>query len=258
MKPFRALVNHRLVVVRVLILFESVLFANFQLSGQTQKVLIPLDQPDLSGKLTFDNPKGSISVTGYDGNIIVVTATARFNQKDSKTQNDWKLTYDQQETNVILYCNAQGNTIDVDIKIPRHFTLQLRSRDNGDVIVIRINGAIEVDNAQGSIMLDNISGSAILNSVYGNITARFKEVNPDDPIMATTIEGDIELSLPEATHANLKLNTSRGNIISVFPLLEAGQESSPLFDWKSSKINGGGPEYILRTYNGDIQIKRYL
>jgi len=229
-----------------------------KLSGQTQNLLIPLKQPDLSGVLNFDNPKGSITVTGYDGNMIVITANARYAQKDTRTQNSWKLTYEQQETNVNLYCNSQGNTIDVDIKIPRHFTLQLRSQDNGDVTVIRISGAIVVDNAQGAITLDNITGSAILNSVYGNITARFKQVSPDEPIMITTIDGDIELALPDAVHAKLKMNSTKGNILSDFPLIGSETASARLFDWKSSFINGGGPEYVLRTYSGDIQIKRNL
>lgn len=226
--------------------------------GQEQKLLIPLKQPDLAGLFNFENPKGSIAITGYDGNMIVVTATPRFQRESGNPELSFDMTYEQKESSVTLYCDAKGSTIDVDVKIPRHYSLQLRSLDNGDVSVIRIQGEVVVDNVNGSILLDNISGSAVLNSVYGDVTARFKTVSPAEPIMITTLEGNIELAIPEETQARLKTKSSHGRFSSELDLIAEVKQASALTDWSLFKMNGGGAEFILRTYNGNIRIKRNL
>ena len=227
-------------------------------SAQEQKLLIPVNLPDASGLLHFENPKGSIAVTGYDGNMILVTATPRFNNEERKSANEDLLSYLKEESKVTLFCASKGNTIDVDIKLPRNFSLQLRVMDNGDVTVIRIQGDIVVDNTNGSIVLDNISGSAVLNSVYGPITARFKKVRIDAPIMITTLEGDIELALPADAQGRFKLKSTRGSLISDDLILHPVEKSShPLADWDEFTLGNSKTEFILRTYNGDITINKY-
>src|ERR1035437_2236893 len=61
-------------------LITAFAFSVLSFSGysQSEQLAINLTQKSIPGKLTFENPKGSIKVTGYEGEIILVTGTLRY------------------------------------------------------------------------------------------------------------------------------------------------------------------------------------
>jgi hypothetical protein len=242
----------------LLILLTGLLLCSFSLSAQDQQLIISLKKPGLPGMLKFENPKGSIQVTGYDGNILLITGKARFEEKGKAIQPAFKLSYEANGNDIRLFCESKGKTVDIEIKVPVNFSMQLRSMDNGDIKVMRINGEIEVDNTNGHIFLEGISGSAVLNSVYGNIVAGFKEVTPDAPMMMTTLEGYVELSLPSNISARIKMKSANGKISSEYKLSEQVKNGGTTSDWTTVILNGGGPDYILRSYNGSVSLKKKM
>ena len=222
--------------------------------GQEQ-LLIPLDEITAGWSLKFENPKGSIKVTGYPGQTILVEAIPRYPDNDISTPAELTLGHEVLGKEVVIHASQGIKTVDYQIKVPREMALQLRSKDNGVVEVINIRGKIEVDNTNGHIILDNIRGSAVLNSVYGNISARFKTVLENAPMMMSTLEGDVILALPGDVKARLKMKSVHGSITTDLPYEMETKENT--LDWDVAQLNGGGPEYILRSYNGHIHIEKY-
>jgi Toastrack DUF4097 len=241
---------------------------------QSEQLVINLTQTSLTGQLTFENPKGSIKVTGYDGEVILVSSTLRFRDAEKILtngmrridQNALDISAEVNGNNITLLCRTIGKTIDFDIKVPRNFSLKLKSLDNGSVEIVNINGEIEVENTNGDISLENISGSAVLSSVYGKISAVFREVNPNSPMMFTSFEGDITITFPETINARLKMKSEKGEILSDFDIKPAKRQSVvtrvdntriySLEDWVVGSINTEGPEYIIKNYNGDIYLRK--
>ncbi len=242
--------------------------------SQSEQLVINLSQASLPGLLTFENPKGSIRVTGYDGEVLLVSGTLRFIGSEKPVdsgmhrveQNALDISAEVKGNNITLLCRTTGKTVDFDIKIPRNFSLKLRSLDNGNVEIVNINGEIEVENANGDISLENIAGSAVLSSVYGKISAVFREVNPDSPMMFTSFEGDITVTFPGSINTRLKMKSENGEILSDFDIkplkrepVVKNVEDTRIFsleDWTVGSINAGGPEYIIKTYNGNISIRK--
>ncbi|MDP4223536.1 MAG: hypothetical protein Q8868_09505 [Bacteroidota bacterium] len=242
--------------------------------SQSEQLVVNLSPSAAKRVFTFENPKGSVKVTGYDGNDIVVNATLRIREAailgggtmKHIEQNPFDISAEADGNNVTLFSKAGGKTVDFDIKIPDNFSLKLKSFDNGTIQVINVNGEIEVENANGNISLENISGSAVLSTVYGKIDATFREVKPDYPMMFTSLEGDISLNLPPQVNAVLKMKTGTGEIYSDFDLVPGKRQPVvknienrkvySLEDWVVDRINSGGPEYIIRSYNGNIFIKK--
>ena len=247
----------------------------FTLTGfaQEEQLVVNLSPSLNKRSFIFENPKGSIKVTGYDGNDIVVNATLRIRQEESRAGNSIKrieknpfdISAETDGNNVTLFSRTFGKTVDFDIKIPVNFSLKLKSLDNGIIQVININGDIEAENPNGSISLENISGSAVLSTVYGKINAVFREVKIDYPMMFTSLEGDISLYLPPRINAILRMKTE-GEIYSDFDLIPGQRQSVvknlentkvySLEDWAVDRINSGGPEYVIRSYSGNIFIKK--
>lgn len=262
------MIKQLLIIVLILTGISSKIFC------QSEQLIINVTQALLPGQMIFENPKGSIKVTGYDGEVILVTGTLRFKDVEKTidngmrriVQNPLDISAEVNGNNVILQCKTTGKTVDFDIKMPRNFSLKLKSLDNGIVEIVNINGEIEVENNDGDILLENISGSAVLNSVYGKISAVFREVDPDTPMMFTTFEGDITITFPETINANLKMKSERGEILSDFdikpvkkqPVVKKVENTRiySLEDWAVGSINAGGPEYIIKNYNGDIYLRK--
>jgi hypothetical protein len=241
---------------------------------QSEQLVINLSPASLPGILTFENPKGSIKVTGYDGDVILVTDTLRFREKEKVINNGMReirqnaldISAEVNGNNVVLHAGTSGKTVDFDIKVPRNFSLKLKSLDNGNVQIVNINGEIEVVNSNGDISLENVAGSAVLSSVYGKITAGFREVSPNSPMMFTSFEGDVTITLPESVNARLKMKSEKGEILSDFDIkydkrkaVVKKTENTRIYsldDWITGTLNSGGPEYVIRSYNGNVSIRK--
>lgn len=245
------------------------------LSGQNEQLII---NPPATGAgerfLTFENPRGSIKVIGYDGELIVVTGTLRHPEPEKKTtdglrrieQNTMDIRAEVNGQNVLLLCRSTGKTVDFDIKIPAEFSLKLKSLDNGNVEVLNIDGVIEVSNNNGNITLENIFGAAILSSAYGDISASFREVRTGAPMMFTSFEGNVFLTLPASVNVNLKMKSDKGEILSDFEILPGKRQPVvrqvdntavySLEDWTTGSVNKGGPELVLQSYSGKIILKK--
>jgi DUF4097 and DUF4098 domain-containing protein YvlB len=244
-------------------------------SGQSEQLVIRLTNPGVPGHLAFDNPKGSVKITGYDGQVILVNAVQRFsgNGKQGNTgmhkieRKAFDISAEEKNNQVSLVCMSNNKTVDFDIKIPRKFSLKVSSFDNGKIEIIHVSGNVEADNPFGDITLDNVAGSAVLNSVNGKIKAIFNAVDPASPMMFTSLEGNIELYFPEKVNANLKLRSENGDLFSEFNIKPIRRQTEvrksvqgsvySLEDWTVGMLNNGGPEYFVSTFNGNIYLKKY-
>ena len=84
----------------------------------------------------------------------------------------------------------------------------------------------------------------------------------------STFNGDIDVTLPPDTKANLKMKSDQGDIYTDFdmavskttPKVENKQESGEykisMESWVDGAINGGGPTFSFKNFNGDILIRK--
>jgi len=263
-----AMLYRNLLAASILFFISSAVYC------QSQQLVINLSPSSLPGVLTFENPKGSIKVTGYEGYVLLATGTLRFSDTEKPVVDGMRrieqrvpdISAEVKGNSITLLSRTTDKTVDFDIKVPRNFSLKLKSLDNGNVEIVNINGEIEVGNNNGDISLGNIAGSAVLSSIYGKISAVFREVKPDSPMMFTSFEGDITVTLPESVNARLKLKSENGEILSDFDIKPLNRKSIvnkventmvySLEDWIIGSINAGGPEYIIKSYNGNIILRK--
>jgi hypothetical protein len=161
--------------------------------------------------------------------------------------------------------NRGGN---LTIETPVNTSLQIKTVNGGHIDVTGLNGDLDLQETNGSINLKNVSGSVVAHSLNGAITVSLDRVAPDKPMSFTSLNGKIDVTLPATTRARLRLKTDNGSIYTDFDVklestssVENGRTGDGKYRIRIDRtmygtINGGGPEYLFQTMNGNILIHK--
>jgi hypothetical protein len=186
------------------------------------------------------------------------------------SSNSIQLSATEKNNEITVESNSMVKTIDLDITVPKNFSLRVRNQDNGDITVENLSGAMDISNINGAITLNNVSGSALLNTVDGNIFVSFRDVTPNVPMTFSTIEGNIDITFPKDINTSLKMKSDNGEIFSDFDVdikkreqkteksSKTGSVKIYLEEWIYGNINNGGPEILVKSFNGNIFIRKKL
>jgi len=274
------------------------------LFGQsTEQLTVPLSSPGKTYSLKIQLVTGSIKVASYDGKDIIINATPRTDEDDkgSKTNNNhnsninfrkggkdkeegsnfdesgmkrissaggFEVTAKEADNNVTVNTGNPNKAVDLDLKIPQDVKLKIGTVNDGEISVENVRGELEVSNVNEKITLSNVSGSVVANTVNGDIVVTFSKVDPNAPMAFSTLNGDIKVTLPLDTKANLKLKSDNGKIFSDFDVVvdktpgKVDKTSTPGMykitkdDWVYGKINGGGAEMLMKNMRGNIYLKK--
>jgi hypothetical protein len=227
-------------------------------SQRVEQVTVPLSNPTKPGVLIVHHHKGSINVTGYGGTAVVVRASLRYGSEAVERTVD--LGAVEKDNHVLLNSGPGHRTIDLDIMVPTHFSLQLKNDDNGTIRVHHLSGEVDASNLNGDIHLVDVAGSAVLDTVDGDISAQFTRLTPGTPMAFTSLEGGLDITLPDDVKVLATMKADRGHIWNEFaptsesevPTVGDGTQSA----WTHAWINGGGPEIRLRSFNGHVYLRR--
>lgn len=248
-------------------------------SGSTETLTVPLSSPGKQYTLKVHLVTGSIKVNGYDGKDIIINVTPRGNDEEEnpRTVNGMKritshgsfeVTAKEADNTVTINTGNPGKSIDLELKIPQDVKLKAGTVNNGEVTVENLRGELEINNVNDKITLTNISGSVVANTVNGDVEVTFKTIDPKAPMAFSTLNGDVNVTFPMDTKANLKLKSDNGDVFSDFDIdidktpaktdktNEPGLYKIKKDDWVLGKINGGGPEIIMKNMQGDIYVKK--
>lgn len=243
----------------------------------SSQLKVPLSNPGKPFTLSVNFVTGSINVAAYDGNEILID----FSSEDSKPRSSANaggmrvigggsssVTATEKDNKVNVNGDVFTKGGNVKIKVPRGAnTFKLSTVNSRGITATDISGEIEASNTNGSIKLTNVSGSVVANTTNGDIIVTFKSIDPKAPMAFSTLNGRVDVTVPATAKANVKLHTDRGEIYSDFdvavepsaPTTTRGKDGSYRYtdqEWVTGKLSGGGPELMMRTFNGNIYIRK--
>lgn len=258
----------------------GLLFAanSFSQTG-TETLTVPLSSPGKPYSLKVHLVSGSIKIKGYDGKDVVINVVPRDGDEEERpsTQNGMKristhgsfeVTAKEADNNVTVNTGNPNRAVDLELKIPQDVKLQAGTVNDGEVTIENLSGELEVNNVNDKITLTNISGSVVANTVNGDVEVSFKSIDPKAAMAFSTLNGDVNVTLPGDTKANLKLKSDNGDVFSDFDIdidktparvdktNEPGLYKIKKDDWVLGKINGGGAEIMMKNMQGDIYVKK--
>ncbi len=236
---------------------------------------IPLSSPGKVGMLEVEQLSGSIKVVAYAGDEVIVKVTVADVEDKGKSKYGMKriggaglnISAEEDDNVVTINNEAWNRKTDFDIKVPKNFSLKLETVNDGDIYVEGVNGEMEISNVNGHITLKDVSGSATTDTTNGEVKVNFNSVHSGADMAFSSFNGNVEVIFPSSLKANVKAKSEMGDIYSDFdmtisdrePEMEKGETSKgykvKIEQWVRFNINGGVPEMLFKTYNGDILIK---
>jgi len=257
------------------------------------RVVVPFSDPGKPGLVKANLINGGIVVKGYEGKEVIIEAKPRGHvigddedemedegedEKPDKHAGMRRLKaggggLDVEESRNIMEISVPAWKMDTDlfIQVPANTSLELHAVNNGGIKVENVNGDIEVANVNGGIRLSRIGGTVVAQTVNGDVTATFTRLDGKTPLSLITLNGDVDITLPAATKASFKLKIdNQGEIYSDFELalqskteksvedkrLHGGRYQVKIDKTVTGSINGGGQEITLKTFNGDILLRK--
>lgn len=146
-----------------------------------------------------------------------------------------------------------------EIYLPKSQNVSATNSWNGDIYIEGFTGEVEANaNLNGGLQLVNVSGPITAYALNESIRVEFDTIDQDSPIVIRTTNGEIDVTLPGSTPANLELSSWNGDLYTNFDLKRPEKEG--LKSYGSSKfkgeVNGGGVNIKLKSTNGNIYLRK--
>ena len=239
--------------------------------------LRPIDNEKAKGLKRITGTGFNVSYNESE-NVVIITRPPESSTKlDLKVPHDMDIKIGTAQLQMIV--GNYQNSIQVTQKIQMNTGVSLPGMlrqhggvFEGNVTVSDMDGSMELNTVDGNIVVNNVTGAVIANSMDGDITVTYTGKLDEQPMAFSTVEGDVDITLPEKITATVMANNMDGDVYTDFDLnlLPAGVEKIPAdvfsggkdtiigrFGAKvSGKINGGGPQVRMSSVSGNIYIRK--
>jgi hypothetical protein len=210
------------------------------------------------GHVSVVNVQGSVLVQGWDRAEVEATVAMR-SAAPTDQLDDVQVAVEARSGGVefhTLYPPGLDTPIRVDyrLRVPRQVRLDELSTLAGDIVVHDVEGSMEAHSLHGDIEGINVAGSVVAHALTGNILISLRAL-PDSrrPFTLATINGNVDLLMPEQANADLELSTVAGNIVGDHPFQVS---STPGDSTRYAQVGAGGARLELRTVRGNICVER--
>lgn len=226
-----------------------------------------------SGKLDI-REVNNVTIEGTNGNEIIFTSLDGSRHKDKRAEGLRAVSSLglEDNTGIGLAVVDKGTTYEVyqlkkmdgphvKILVPRGvmITYGHTSPYGSDVSFKNVESEIEVSTVHNGVQLTNVTGPMKVKTVHGDIEADFN-AGMKSPITLVSNHGLVDVTIPVATKATMKMSTNFGEIL-VDPAIKL--EIEPKSEWVkygsnkiNGKINGGGVELSLASDHNNIYLRK--
>jgi hypothetical protein len=240
------------------------------------------------GTLKVENYKGTIHVTGSDGNQVVVDVAKRFDGSDADRKwwmENLEINFQNNPDRVsvevkypqwnCIFCWEDHNynaAVELEIRVPRQINVTLDGY-KPDIKIASVQGDMRIKSYKSPMTLDSTTG-AIRIDTYKD-TVKLHNVSLRGPLEVKSYKADVEIDA-QALGETATIENEKGSIILRVPQntgLEVGYEGgrhssfhsdfaltartgSSLDNSFRGSVNQGGTRLRLRTGKGSVSLQK--
>ena len=252
------------------------------ISGRAEEIRVAWTDPSKPGTVAIDLLNGQIKVEGYDGKDVLIDSAGEGSQRKQRTptrgnraglrriggsSGDVSV---EEQNNVLRVSMTPNSEAKISLRVPVNTSLKLSCVNCDDMIVNNISGELELKNINGGIKAKNISGSVVAHSLNDDVEVSLRGVTPGKAMSFSSMNGDIDVTMPATTKADFLIDTHNGDIYTDFEVALEANVNRQVNDNRNQggsykvkvnrnlkgKVNGGGPVIQFKNHNGDIMIRK--
>lgn len=277
---------------KTLLTFLAMLAGSMQVaSAEEQNYSLPLSKPGEPVSIDIEVYRGSITLVGYKGDTIEISAkTSVFTGKDkdlkkvkdkinkntatrsteglkSFKSQGMRLEIKEKNNDIDISSEVSNQHVDLIIKVPQRSSVKIELYKGGDININGVNGGLELEAYQGMIIAENISGPIVAETAHTDIVVSFSDFAKTSPSSLTSHLGNLDITLAKKVAANVNVQTYQGEIFSgldkdfvvvdeIKKNIKGNKQEIVLGGIMQSKVNGGGQELSLISYSGNLYIRK--
>jgi Toastrack DUF4097 len=250
---------------------------------QAQHLTIPLSDPAQPAKIEVSLVMGSLTVVPGKAGEVLLTASPGSDEGDNDSDGDRNddragmhrlpnpsLGLEAQEKNnkVEIGADSWSHPIDVRLEVPAASSIDASTVNDGDITVEGLSGELVLHNTNGGIEVRGVTGPVNATTVNGDVKVVFGPKLAAAAMAFSTLNGDVDVTLPGGSNLDVLLRSDNGDILSDFDVALQTKPAKVEEDRKkgkyriavskelAGKIGSGGPELFLKTFNGDILLRK--
>jgi hypothetical protein len=189
---------------------------------------LKFSDPAKPGKIRLHVMWGDVTVIGADTSEVTIASniknkSAPERRADGLRRLDSEVTYSAGEKDNVITVELGGDgsspaatDATLTITAPRSTSVVVENSLGGDVTVKNLAGDAEIRCLNGEVRLNQISGAALVETMNGEIHATFAKVPEGKPLSFTSMNGEVNVSIPAETKANVRLRTQNGAVYTDF------------------------------------------
>ncbi len=208
------------------------------------------------GRVSLSNINGDVEITGWNRNEVQIDAvkTARDQQRLDEARIEVNTTSNSVEITT-RYPEGRTNNNPASVRytlhVPQNARLDKIDLVNGGLTVQKVTGEVNANLVNGKLRASDLAGTADLATVNGSIEADYNSLNNVREIRLKSVNGSVDLRLPQSPNADVSASTVNGSISTDFPLTVKGH-------WIGKNMSGtlgsGGVHIELDNVNGSIHV----
>jgi hypothetical protein len=212
-----------------------------QTTGSELSVVEKLDEEKLrQTKFTGDCDGGSRNNGSHGLNV---------GYKRSEKTGGLRPTFNRNRGDNYSYCTK----IDYEVTVPAGTALRLNTI-SGDLDLGGLNGAVTAKTISGDVLSADLTGPLTLRTVSGDVKISNLGRNPVD---ATSISGDVDVSWPATQGADLNLKTISGEVYADPAVTFSNLKERTYVGYElHGNLGTGGPLVTLHSVSGDVFFRK--
>ncbi|MCU0352344.1 MAG: DUF4097 domain-containing protein [Cytophagales bacterium] len=226
-----------------------------------------------ANKVKIGTVSGTLVIEGYSGKDIAVSGdrcTTEEKEDGLKlisgsglmdNTNGYCLNIQETDGTVVIR-GLSNKASNLKILIPERMNVIVQSKGwmAKGITVNSFKSELEIKSEYAPVTLTNVTGPVVLNAVYGKVKVSFDKINQEKPTSIVATYNTLDVSLPPDTKANLRLESSYGNIYTDFDVKVPAADNEDLEKISSQNIsgviNGGGTEIHLESPYKNVYLRK--
>ena len=209
------------------------------------------------GSVNIRNVSGNISIKGYDGDAIMVSAFKEGRDRDMVEVED-------QSNENRLYLEARypsdcNCNVDVrfELRVPRstNYNFDQVSTASGNIEVESIRGQMRLSTASGDVQVKDVSGEVSARSASGDVDVEISSLEGTGNMKFASASGDVNVRLPANLDADVKISTVSGSVRTDFPIEVHHPRYGPGSS-ASGRLGGGSRSLQITSASGDVSLMK--